>query len=171
MRDKEKMKEIPKRPGYYKWWAKEEDLELILDKLKCNNEEVRLCIEAKKFFGEVYYCIYIGIEKSLYARLKWHITQNNNEKNVRNGTLSTLRFSIVSLFDKDPTNNNSVNEFINKLVVEPFECDTYEQAQKIEREHLQGEFLYLLNIKDNKHPLAPYKILKAYRHKAKQTVL
>lgn len=171
LRDKEKMKEVPRCPGYYKWWAKKEELNQLLEKLELDEEKALPYIETEELHeGVCYYCIYIGIEKSLYNRLKWHITQENSEKNVKNGTLSTLRLSIVSLFGETPLDNKATNDFIDKLVVEPFPCETYEKAQESEKEHLYGEHLYVLNIRDNKHPLAPISKLKEYRKKVKLSV-
>lgn len=171
LRDKEKMREVPRCPGYYKWWAKKEELNQLLEKLDLDEAEALPFIETDKTKeGTSYYCIYIGIEKSLYNRLKWHITQENGEKNVKNGTLSTLRLSIVSLFGKDPLDSLATNAFIDKLIVDPYPCESYEKAQEKEKEHLCGEHLYVLNIRDNKHPLAPISKLKEYRKKAKQSV-
>lgn len=170
LRDKDKMKEVPRCPGYYKWWAKESELLRLLEKLDLSEAETRRHIETKIFDGEAYYCIYVGIENSLYARLKWHITQKNSEKNIKNGTLSTFRLSIVSLLGQNPLDNRATNDVIDKLIVEPFVCQSYEDAQVKERECLHGEHLYVLNIRDNKHPVAPIAKLKEYRKKAKESV-
>lgn len=170
LRNTDILKEVPRKPGYYKWWAMKEDLTDLFEQLSVDGSEALPRIETKEFNGVTYYCIYVGIEKSLYQRMNWHVNQLNSKENVRNGTLSTLRLSITSIFGKDAIDNDATNAFIDKLIVEVFECETYEDAREKELECLHSDYLYVLNIKDNSHPLAPKQKLKELRRNTKQSV-
>lgn len=167
LRDKNVLKEIPKdRPGYYKWWATEDDVIAILDKLGVSHTEAIDNMNKKEFFGEVRYCIYIGIavSESLKSRLNHHVNGANIE-------VSTLRKTLCGLFG-----TTHINAFIDRLVIEYFPSDNAiksqeakEELHNIERAHLKDN-LYILNIQENNHPLAsaPKKKLKALRKQAKK---
>lgn len=176
LRDKNALKEIPSNhPGYYKWWATEDDVIAILDKLGVSHTEAVDNMEKKEILGEVRYCIYIGIavSESVRSRLDWHINQQNTERNVKNGFLSTLRKTLSALFGKNMLDNEATNNFIDRLAVEYFlseneikSPEARDELHRTERAHLEKN-LYVLNIQENKHPLAPLKKLKAIRKNAK----
>lgn len=168
LRDKNKMKEVPACPGYYKWWAKEEELNQLLYKLDLEKGVALPCIEKNVFDGETRYCIYVGItgKKTLRVRFSQHIKRNTEG--------STLRRSLAALFGKNDKDEEAANSFIDKLIVEYFSLDDLQPSDeannvthKIEQQCL-SQNLYLLNIQENHHPLAPVAKLKDYRKKAKE---
>ena len=174
LRDKDELKKIPNdKPGYYKWWADRDTLQIILDKLNMQFDGIKNYLEVKNG----YYCIYVGvaIKESLQARLNWHINQINKPTNVKSGTLSTLRKTISSLVGKNMLDTDATNDFINKLLVEYYLFDDSIKSQtakdkihKIENDLLNCDTLYILNIQDNHHKLSPKKELKKLRKIARQ---
>ena len=110
------------------------------------------------------YCIYVGIaaKESIRDRLNWHINQGHAWSAVKSGTLSTLRQSISSIVAKNQRAEGETNRFIDKLKVEYYQKKDGEIKNKnTEKELLDKEkslmekYLYVLNIKDNMHQLAP----------------
>lgn len=175
LRQKEVAAQIPKdKPGYYKWWANENDFKDIASKL--NVTLPRKDIQTTEIGGEKYSCVYIGIaaNESLYHRIvKWHICQKHSESQVRHKTLSTLRQTISALFGENMMDKDKTNEIIDRLVVEYFVSDNAihsEEARSelhgIEKDLLKGDTLYILNIQENKHPDAPTKLLMQLRRGA-----
>lgn len=172
LRSKENLNNVEKKPGYYKWWAKETEIETILTALELSYSDTLQKMEKCNIEGEEYYCIYIGIaiKESISQRLDWHINQNNTLSQIKNGTLSTFRRSIAAVVCCDLSDTQGTNDFIDLLKVETFPLDlpvktqeAKEEIQKIEKDLLNGKYLYLLNIQENKHPMAPIKKLKQIR--------
>lgn len=151
---KENLTSVPAdKPGYYKWWAKREDLEVLLKALNVDFDNVSDVIETD---GE-WYCIYVGvaIKESIRDRLKWHIMQENTESAVKSSALSTFRASISSLVAGDQRDTAATNEFIDRLMVEYYPVDLpikSDEAQKEieekEKEKMESN-LRILNIKQN----------------------
>lgn len=161
------------KPGYYKWWAQKGELQAILDKLDISFCDVEEYLEERNGW----YCIYVGvaIKESVQARLNWHVNQTHNPTNVQYGTLSTFRQTISSVVGSNMLDTQSTNDFIDKLVVAYYACDfaiksqeAKEHIRNIEKELLNSNTLYLLNIQDNHHKLAPRKKLTALRKQARQ---
>ena len=102
LRDKSEIKKIENKPGYYKWWAKKEEFDLILDKLNVNYETIKNSIEIK----DDLYCIYVGIavKESIGDRLNWHVDNKHSISKVKHGFLSTFRNSISSIISGDLLN-------------------------------------------------------------------
>ena len=154
LRNKEVLKTIPNnKPGYYKWWAKQSDIILLLEGLEVSFDEVKQYIEYKNG----YYCIYIGIaaKESIRNRLNWHINDRHTESRVKNGTLSTLRQSISSIISHNQYDKEYTNNFIDNLKVEYFTIEdeiksvsAKEKLHSIEIESM-SKYMYILNIMDN----------------------
>ena len=172
LRNKDNLKAIPgDRPGYYKWWANKAELLIILRKLSIQFDEICNSLEQKNDR----YCIYVGvaIKESLRNRLNWHVNDRHDVNRVKNGTVSTLRKTISSLVGNDATDKLATNEFIDKLFVEYFLSEKPIKSQEatnelrdIEKRLLGSEHLYILNIQENRHPLAPTQQLKQLRKQA-----
>lgn len=172
LRDKNNLVSIPSCPGYYKWWADRATLQIILDRLDMRFDDISSQLEKQ---GDVY-CIYVGvaIKESVRARLDWHINQKHTYTPVKCGTLSTLRQTISSLVGSSMADENATNDFIDKLTVEYFLSEhpiksvaAFDEIHTIERQLLSSQYLFILNIQDNKHALAPTKQLRELRKQAK----
>ena len=174
LRNKNILQTLPKCPGYYKWWAKKSELDVILNALNANTPEIVSVLEKQ---GDLY-CIYVGIavKESLLKRLNWHVNDEHTESKVKNGTLSTLRQSISSIVAHNQYNKKATDEFIDKLYVEWFESKNAvkseaakEEIESIEKSLINGRCLRPLNIKDNHHPEAceTAKSLKKLRKESK----
>lgn len=172
LRDKNNLKNmIENKPGYYKWWAEEKEVILLLTHLDLDTSITSIIDSLEKYDDK--FCIYIGvaIKESVRDRLDWHINQINSPSAVKNGTLSTLRRTISSVLFQDMNLTNETNEFIDKLYVQPFYIDKPIKSQEakeiihnIEIGFLaHGDNLYLLNIQDNKHNLSPRKKISSLR--------
>lgn len=159
LRNKNILQTLPKCPGYYKWWAKKNELDLILNALNANTPEIVSVLEKQ---GDLY-CVYVGIavKESLLKRLDWHVNDKHTASKVKNGTLSTLRQSISSIVARNQYDKKATDEFIDKLYVEWFESKNAvkseaakEEIESIEKSLINGRYLRPLNIKDNHHPKA-----------------
>lgn len=95
LRDKNNLKnKVEDKPGYYKWWAEIDEVNLLFEKLSLATSIVN---ELEKNGDK--YCIYIGvaIKESVRNILNWHINQINSPSAIKSGTLSTLRQTISSV--------------------------------------------------------------------------
>ncbi len=182
LRDSRYLKQISNdRPGYYKWWAKKEDVEMLLEKLGVDVtfEDIESDIEKKE--GLDLYCIYIGIavNESIRNRLNWHVNQRHSPSAVNSGFLSTLRQSLSSILSHDQMNEEVTNQFIDKLYIEYFidendirSSKAKEKIREIEKKAMKNH-LYILNIQGNNHSQARKikKILRKIRKAGKQKAL
>lgn len=176
LRSKNELNKIDKtKPGYYKWWAAEEQLNILLNKLELTIANIGP-IEEKQNVNGRFYCIYIGIavKESVRSRLDWHINQTHTRAQVENGTLSTFRQTVSCLVGKDMLDKKATDTFIDELFVEYFLLDcavksqeAYAMARKEECLALNSQYLYLLNIQENKHKNAQNKKLRDLRKRAK----
>jgi len=165
------------KPGYYKWLIKKIELERLLEKLGVSFSSIERYLETIK--GQ--YCIYVGIavKESIKDRLNWHINQKHSDSNIKHGTLSTLRQSISSLLFNNQKEESGTNDFIDQLSIEIHfsdkaikSKDAMEEISKKEKELLSKDgYLYILNIKDNRHLNSLGKILESRRATAKQQAL
>ena len=116
LRNKAVLNNVSVRPGYYKWWAKKAELDVILSALNAETPEITAALEEK----EGLYCIYVGIavKESLRKRLDWHVNDKHTASKVKNGTLSTLRQSIASIVAHNQYDKKATDAFIDKLYVE-----------------------------------------------------
>ena len=146
-----------KAPGYYKWWASKKEFSFLLSELGGNFAKVVDSVEQK----DGMYCIYVGIavKESVQSRINWHINDKHTEKRVQNGILSTLRKSISSIVAKNQYAKQETNDFIDKLKVEVFYSnnkikspEAKMELESIEKRLMKNQ-LFILNIRDNVHPL------------------
>ena len=153
-----KLTEIEKRPGYYKWWAKRADFETILFKLETAYKNVEKAVEREGGW----FCIYVGIavKESVRSRIDWHVNDEHDGKRIEKGYLSTLRQSISSIFAGNQNAQRKTNKVLDRLKVEVFYSDNGIGSDEAKRElegeekNLMKDHLYVLNIRDNVHPLA-----------------
>lgn len=174
LRNKENLSAIAAAPGYYKWWAARPELDVILNALDVSFNEVSSALETS---GDLF-CIYVGIaaKEPVRARLDWHVNDPHTASRVKNGTLSTFRQSIASVVARNQYDKAATDSFIDKLYVEWFCSDKAIKSEeaKIELRDVERrlllEHLRVLNIQENKHPLATLckKTLKALRKQSKQ---
>lgn len=158
LRNKEQLKSISSLPGYYKWWVSNTELDVILKALNVSYSEIEKALEIK----DELFCVYVGIaaKESVRERLNWHINDRHNESRVINGTLSTLRQSIASIVSKNQFDKTATDLFIDKMYVEWFYISTPIKSEATITElnlietNLMSEYLRILNIKDNPHPLS-----------------
>ena len=177
LRNKENLQKIKKVPGYYKWWAKRTELDIILTELNVKFDDVKSSIETKSGM----FCIYVGIavNEPVVDRLNWHVNDKHTESSVKYGTLSTLRQSIASILVHNQYDKEATDNFIDTLEVEYFfndnpikSTDAKNELTDIEKQLLQ-EHLRVLNIRDNNHPCAKEikKELKRLRKISKNTAI
>ncbi len=182
LRKKDVLLTIPNTlPGYYRWWARSESLNKILNSSALSKEykkELLPYLTKKVINKETYYYIYVGvaIRESIRDRLNWHVNQRHTKTSVVSGFLSTLRQTISSLVAEDQYNETLTNEFINELYVEyysvnlPIKSDEAKTfIEQIEKEEMNNH-LIPLNLRDNKNTkLKPFlNELKNARKNAKQ---
>lgn len=174
LRNKENLKNIAEKPGYYKWWAERRELDVILRELQVGFSDISSALEEK----DGLFCIYVGIaaEESVRARLNWHVNDSHTESRVRNGTLSTLRQSIASIVAHNQYDKSATDAFIDRLYVEWFYSENAikSEAAKTElhdiEQTLLAEHFRILNIQENKHPLSEKTktALKSLRKQSKE---
>jgi hypothetical protein len=139
LRERKALMNIPgNRPGWYRWWAQEAEVRVLLDSPFLTHKYFdELAANLHKGTGDLqhYYYIYTGVavKESIRKRLDWHINQRHTENAVQIGTLSTLRQSLSSLIAGDQYNETETNYFIDKLLVEyiPVEYEIRSQEAKI----------------------------------------
>ncbi len=157
-RKKEALLTVEDKPGYYKWWAKRPELDVLLNGLNVSFAEVGQALEEK----DGMFCIYVGIavKESVRNRLNWHVNDPHTATQVKNGTLSTFRQSLASIIAHNQYDKESTDSFVDRLYAEWFYSghpvkseEAKEELHDIER-RLLSEHLRLLNIQENKHPLA-----------------
>lgn len=171
LRNQEELKKISSKPGYYKWWASRTELEFILTSLDVSFSEIEKALEVK----DRLYCVYVGIaKKSMRERLNWHINDPHTSSRVKSGTLSTLRQTIASIISHNQYDKAATDSFIDKLFVEYFSLDSQIKSDTVKKElhtietNLMAEYLRILNIQDNHHPLSRL-TKKKIRHLRKES--
>ena len=155
LRKKEVLEKVSnKKPGYYKWWAQQNEFDLILNELGLTLGD----IDKDVLKEDGWYCIYIGIagNESIRKRLKWHVSDHHTSSKIKHGTLSTLRQSISSIIAHDQFAEDATNEFIDKLKIEYHEVEegiskeTKGKLEKIEKKAMDANW-YVLNIQCNNY--------------------
>ena len=174
LRNKEQLRNISSLPGYYKWWVSKTELDVILKALNVSFSEIEKALELK----DELFCVYVGIaaKESVRKRLNWHINDRHTESRVINGTLSTLRQSIASIVSRNQFDKTTTDLFIDKMYVEWFYISTPIKSEATKRElhlietNLMSEYLRILNIQGNHHPLSILTIppLKQLRKESKK---
>ena len=162
LRNIECLRNIPNdMPGWYKWWAPKQSLELLLNSPYISKNffsELLPHLTVKNINGIDYYYIYVGvaIKESIKERLNWHVNQHHLKSSVESGFLSTLRQTIASLISGNQYDEEATNKFIDTLIIEYYPVNmaikslkAKDRIEKIEQEELSTNNLPL-NLKDNK---------------------
>ena len=163
LRNIEYLHTIPNNmPGWYKWWAPEKTLKLLLNSPYISKKyfsDLLPNLTTKKIKGINYYYIYVGvaIKESIRARLNWHVNQHHTKSSVESGFLSTLRQTISSLVAGNQYDEESTNKLIDTLIIEYYpvnmaikSIEAKEKIERIEKEELSNNMLPL-NLRDNKN--------------------
>lgn len=152
---------IKEKQGCYKWWAKEKEVDLLLDRLLKNTglkkNMVKECLE----FEDGYYCVYVGEGKNVRERIKKHISGK-----VRT---STERKAIASLMEFFANPEKEVNEhFIDRFMVQPIYVKDGFERKNIETVLInEADYLRILNYEKNYHNLAEKTRLNLFDAKRK----
>lgn len=166
-------------PGWYKWWAPETTLKLLLDSPYISKKyfsNLLPNLTTKNINGINYYYIYVGvaIKESIRDRLNWHVNQHHTKSSVESGFLSTLRQTISSLVAGNQYDEESTNKLIDTLIIEYYpvnitikSIEAKEKIEKIEKEELANNMLPL-NLRDNKNIIVK-SYLKELSHIRKQS--
>ena len=162
LRGRLKGKILSDAPGYYKWWASEEDFERLLSALDVYDKDRCKQLAERNEAGQ--YCIYIGIalKESIHSRFGWHINQNHTPSAIKYRTLSTLRQSLSALLCSDMNAKEETNVFMDRLSVEWWSSDyavkthaAKQEIKAIESAALSAKGdLYILNIQENMNQAA-----------------
>jgi hypothetical protein len=140
---------IQKKPGCYKWWAEQEQLNVLLEKL-VESPENRMKVKELLEHDNDMYCIYVGQASSIRKRLNNHVNRTMGS--------STLRQSIGSLIANLGKDNKceiekKVNAFIEKLEIRYFFVDKTSELDSVEWVLINGKngenVFRLLNIERN----------------------
>lgn len=163
LRDRDYMHKIPNNmPGWYKWWAPREALELLLDSSYITKKylsDLLKHLTVRNIGGKNYYYIYVGvaIKESIRNRINWHVNQQHTKSSVESGFLSTLRQTISSLVAGNQYDEIATNGLIDMLVVEYYpvnlpikSIEAKEKIESIEKNELANNVLPL-NLRDNKN--------------------
>ncbi len=163
LRNTECLHNIPNnKPGWYKWWASEESLKLLLDSPYISKKyfsELLSNLTIKNINGVNYYYIYVGvaIKESIRDRLNWHVNQRHTKSSVESGFLSTLRQTLSSLVAGNQYDEDATNKIIDTLIIEYYpvnlpikSIEAKEVIERIEKEELANNMLPL-NLRDNKN--------------------
>lgn len=130
-KNKDFLRKIPDKPGYYQWWAPKS---VVKELLGCFYEQVFPNMTKGKDELDGFYYIYVGIAtKSLRNRLGWHIKQKNRLSAVKSGFLSTLRESISSLVS-DQSDTEYTNKILDQMIVLYKVTDDFEKEETKEIE-------------------------------------
>lgn len=163
LRNVECLHSIPNdMPGWYKWWAPEKTLKLLLNSPYISKKyflELLPHLTIKNINGTDYYYIYVGvaIRESIRDRLNWHVNQHHSKSSVESGFLSTLRQTISSLAANDQYDEKATNELIDTMIIEYYPVNmaiksekAKERIERIEKEELVNNALPL-NLRGNKN--------------------
>ena len=151
------LKKLEDKQAYVKWWAKRNELDLILNKLNVKYEDIKDALDV----NDDLYCIYLG--SSTDGKIANYLNYQLNDKHTKSTMdtgLSTFRRSIASIVSSNQADADGTNDFLDKLKIEIFYIDypikSPEAKGEIERivsEYLKKN-LYILNINGNTHKLA-----------------
>lgn len=123
LREPQQLASVPSdKPGWYRWWAPEEALMLLL-----GDHYHVLSPHLTKGQGTLagLSCIYVGVavKESIRARLDWHVNQKHTRSCIKCGSLSTLRQTISSLVAHSQGDEAATNRLIDQLTIEYFPVD------------------------------------------------
>ena len=120
------------RTGYHFEISRQKYLVFLLEKLDINIDDIKNSLEIKANL----YCIYIGktTNRPVSKCLDDHINMHHYESNVTQGFLSTFRQSISSIVSLNQADEESTNEFIDKLKVEYYLSDNPMNSKQLKNE-------------------------------------
>jgi len=144
LREKENINKVPRESGYYKWYAPESVLKVILDKYY---KQIVPLLQTKVINGDTYYYVYVGISKSLKRRLNTHVNKTSR--------VSTLRKTLSSIAAKDQTDIKKTNALIDKMFVEYTAAECKKAADTEQKEIAKFVLPLNLEFQENKD-LAEY---------------
>lgn len=185
LRNSTYLRDIPKdMPGWYKWWASEKALKLLLNSSYIQNKyfsDLLPNLTFKYIKNKKYYYIYVGvaIKESIRDRLNWHVNQHHTKGSVESGFLSTLRQTISSLVAGNQYNEDATNNLIDMLIIEYYpinelikSSEAKEKIESIEKNELINNVLPL-NLRDNKNNIIKNfsKELSAVRKHSKYRII
>ena len=163
---------VPTKPGVYKWWCDLGTLNTILEKIDLD-KTIDINKNIEKYEHDEHeeptlYCVYIGIAKNLRASIKWHIKDHTSSQLSSTPIrVSTLRHTLASIFlgTIDLSINGGLNDLIDTFYIS-FEGNN--NRHEVEKAALSknSPHVYILNIQENEHDLAPKTILKKLRKDA-----
>ena len=151
------LKELEKKQGYVKWWAKRSELDLILKKLNVDFDDIKDALDVK----EGLYCIYIGrsTNREIAGYLNMQLIGRHNKSLFSSG-VSAFRKTIASIVCNNWACGEETDNFLDKLKVEISYIDYPVKSQEARDElnRIVVSFfeknLYILNRQNNNHPLA-----------------
>ena len=155
----EKLKELP---GFYKWWAKKEDVDFLLDALGRKDQNFQKAVEfdsLKGYFEQKngLFCIYVGIsESNLLGRIiSNHINGSTNNSTLRRHLGYVIQNGNQFQNDKKSYKDDKeklkihINDFLNRLTVS---CVLHSKDGLKQKEtDLINEKLHILNTDKNKY--------------------
>lgn len=161
--------DVPASAGVYWWYFPPTALNHLRIAELCDINKLRFRVAPD---GKV--CLYHGMAKNLAERVAWHAAQKLTLDSLRSGFLSTFRLTLLALNDFDYLREaKQIDGFFDGLSISWQAADTREEAEKLERAELNGEYHFPLNIQGNKRPelVAFIRHLKATRSAYKQRFL
>lgn len=166
LRLRETLRQVPDKPGWYRWWAPESVSSKLLNSPYISENYTEslsphLWRRKRRTSEDYYVCLYVGvaIKESVRDRLNWHINQRHTENAIKSGTLSTLRRTLSSLVAGDQYDEAATNTVIDQMVVEYYAMDYPIRSElakteliKIENSEMEQHILPL-NIMGNRHAI------------------
>lgn len=166
LRLREALRQVPDKPGWYRWWAPESVAAQLLNSpyISASYTESlspHLWRRKRRTAEDYYICLYVGvaIKESVRDRLNWHINQRHTENAIKSGMLSTLRRTLSSLVAGDQYDEAATNAMIDQMVVEYYAMDYPIKSELAKSEILKiedGEMeqhVLPLNIMGNRHAI------------------
>lgn len=140
--------DLPPSSGVYWWYFPRTALSSLHIADLANVSQLRFRNAAD---GKV--CLYHGMANNLAERVEWHAAQKLTLSALRSGFLSTFRFTLLALNNFDYLQGaKQIDQYFDGLSVAWRATTTRQEAEKMERSELQGDYRYPLNIQSNRHP-------------------
>jgi len=166
---------VPDLQGYYRWWAEEKELDIILKTLTKNPQAIKSQIEKNK--GLYCLCDGFAIKESLRQKLDSEVNDPHTVQRVRTGLISEFRQNIASIVAHNQYFKQTTNDFIDKLYIEfvpmknQIQSDNAEEKlRNLDKNLINNKFFRPLNTDNNNHTLAD-EIIKALENLKKESKL
>lgn len=157
-------RELKALPGFYKWWAKKEDVVFLLNALGRDDTEFQKTVKFQSLEDEGHfeqknglYCIYVGIsESNLLGRIvSNHINGCTTNSTLRRHLGYVIQNGVQFQNDKKKYKEDKeklkthIDDFLKKLTVS---CVLHDKAGLKQKESdLINEKLHILNTDKNKY--------------------